>query len=256
MVRLALPRRRRGAACSQFCSCCFPQVSTRFCFDVVTRLKRPIAYCMIRPIRSPLIRPPPCVCKSGLAGKPVTKHVRLHLPRKRSGHQGVHDAAQPAWHDSGAVLAQTPEALRYALLDAHRFHRTGLRIEAKLFEHRCVRQRGCQYADVDTQRFELIVKRLAKAVDIRLGATPSFAIQRMPFSAPIAPTRIKPPAPLGEFHAEMVADIQKRHRTEPQSRLEATADQASRTRRDFRCRHWRRQGRCRDRQWRRRVVRE
>ncbi len=28
----------------------------------------------------------------------------------------------------------------------------------------------------------------------------------------------------------------------------ATADQASRTRRDFRCQHWRRQGRCRDRQ--------
>ena len=74
-------------------------------------------------------------------GKPFTKHVRLHLPRTRSGHEGVHDAVQPAWNDSGAVFEQTAEALRYALLDAHRFHRHGLRIEAELFEHRCVRGR-------------------------------------------------------------------------------------------------------------------
>src|SRR5260221_12503906 len=92
----------------------------------------------------------PCVCRSGLARKPFTKDVRLYLPRERSGHEGVHDAVQPAWNDSGAVFEQTAEALRYALLDAHWFHRHGLRIEAELFEHRCVRKPGCQYRDVDT----------------------------------------------------------------------------------------------------------
>src|SRR6202035_2094902 len=102
-------------------------------------------------------------CKSGLAGKRFTKHVRLHLPRKRSGHEGVHDAVQPAWNDSGAVFEQTAECLRYALLDAHRSHRHGLRIEAELFENRCVRKPGCQYSDVDTLRFELIVKRDRKS---------------------------------------------------------------------------------------------
>src|SRR5260221_287081 len=91
-----------------------------------------------------------CVCGSGLTLKPFTKDVRLYLPRKRSGHEGVHDAVQPAWNDSGAVFEQTAEALRYALLDAHRFHRQGLRIEAELFEHCCVRKPGCQYSDVDT----------------------------------------------------------------------------------------------------------
>jgi hypothetical protein len=70
----------------------------------------------------PLLGLRPCVCRSGLAGKPFTKQFRLHLPRKRSGHEGVQDAVQPAWNDSGAVFAQTAEALRYALLDAHRFH--------------------------------------------------------------------------------------------------------------------------------------
>src|SRR5260370_23611930 len=89
-------------------------------------------------------------CNSGLAGKPFTEHVRLHLPRKRTGHEGVHDAVQPAWNDSGAVFEQTAETLRYALLDVHRFHRHGLRIEAELFEHGCVRKPGCQYRDVDT----------------------------------------------------------------------------------------------------------
>src|SRR5260370_5541938 len=86
----------------------------------------------------------------GLAGKPFTNQVRLDFPRKRSGHEGVQDAVQPAWNDFGAVFNQTAEALRYALLDAHRFHRHGLRIEAELFEHRCVRQPGCQYSDVGT----------------------------------------------------------------------------------------------------------
>src|SRR6266404_6051123 len=85
-----------------------------------------------------------------LLRKPFTKQVRLHLPRKRSGHERVQDAVQPAGNDSGAVFEQTAEALRYALLDAHRFHRHGLRIEAELFEHRCVRKPGCQYSDVDT----------------------------------------------------------------------------------------------------------
>src|SRR6266478_5580352 len=82
-------------------------------------------------ITRPLLGLGPRAC--GLAGKPFTNHVRLHLPRKRSGHEGVHDAVQPAWNDSGAVFEQTPEALRYALLDAHRFQRHGLRIEAELF---------------------------------------------------------------------------------------------------------------------------
>src|SRR5258708_3500315 len=108
------------------------------------------------------------LCRSGFAGKSFTKQFRLQLPRKRSGHEGVHDAVQPAWNDSGAVFEQTAEALRYALLDAHRFHRQGLRIEAELFEHCCVRKPGCQYSDVDTYRLELILKRLAKAVHIRL----------------------------------------------------------------------------------------
>src|SRR5712671_6901986 len=90
-----------------------------------------------------------------LARKPFTKQVRLHLPRKRSGHEGVQDAVQPAWNDAGAVFEQTPEALRYALIDAHRFQRHGLRIEAELFEHRCVRKPGCLYSAVATERFEL-----------------------------------------------------------------------------------------------------
>ena len=52
----------------------------------------------------------------GLAGKPFIDHFRLHLPSKRSGHEGVHDPVQPAWNDSGTVFDQTAEALRYALL--------------------------------------------------------------------------------------------------------------------------------------------
>src|SRR5260370_10709143 len=106
--------------------------------------------------------------ESGLGGRPFVNQVRLDFPRKRRGHEGVQDAVQPAWNDFGAVFDQTAEALRYALLDAHRFHRHGLRIEAELFEHRCVRKPGCQDSDVDTYRPELIVKRLANAVYIRL----------------------------------------------------------------------------------------
>src|SRR6202035_1238248 len=86
----------------------------------------------------------------GLVRKRCTKHVRQRLPRKRSGDEGVQYAVEPAWNDSGAVFDQTAEALRYALLDAHRFHRHSLRIEGELFEPRCVRNPGCQYSDVDT----------------------------------------------------------------------------------------------------------
>src|SRR4029077_12209260 len=92
----------------------------------------------------------PSDCRRGRARERFTNHVRLYLPRKRSWHEGVHDAVQPAWNDSGAVFEQTAEALRYASLDAHRFHRHGLRIEAELFEHLCVRKPGSQYSDVDT----------------------------------------------------------------------------------------------------------
>src|SRR5438105_5404130 len=88
--------------------------------------------------------------RCGLDSKPFINQVRLDCPRKRSGHEGVQDAVQPAWNDSGAVFEQTAEALRYALLDAHGFHRHGLRIEAELFEHRSVGKHGCQYGDVGT----------------------------------------------------------------------------------------------------------
>src|SRR5258708_34165940 len=40
--------------------------------------------------------------KSGLAGKPFINQVRFDFPRKRSGHEGVQDAVQPAWNDFGA----------------------------------------------------------------------------------------------------------------------------------------------------------
>ena len=66
---------------------------------------------------------------------------------------------QPAWNDSGAVFEQPAEALGYALLDAHRFHRHGLRIEAKLFEHRRVREPSCRCTDGRHLEVELIVKR-------------------------------------------------------------------------------------------------
>src|ERR1700731_3014195 len=101
--------------------------------------------------RPSVIRPLPARLQwSGLAGKAFPKQVRQHFPRKRSGDEGVQYAVEPAWNDSGAVFDQTAEALRYALLDAHRFHRHSLRIEGKLFDHRCVRNPGCQYSDVDT----------------------------------------------------------------------------------------------------------
>src|SRR5258706_9772809 len=167
----------------------------------------------------PLSGRPASTCNSGLAGKPFTKHVRLHLPRKKSGHEGVHDAVQPAWNDSGAVFEQTAETLRYALLDAHRFHRHGFRFKAELFEHRCVRKPGCQYSDVDTSRFELIVKRLAKAVYIRLRGSVIRHTGNAGFRTHCPREHQAAPPPLDEFRAEVVGDVQMRHRTDPQGRL-------------------------------------
>src|SRR5207245_4354076 len=136
-----------------------------------------------------------------------TKQVRLHLPRKRSGHEGVQYAVQSAWNDSGAVFEQTAEALRYALLDAHRFHRHRLRIEAELFEHRCVRKPGCQYSDVDTYRFELIVKRLAKAVYIRLRGSVIRHTRNAAFRTHRPRADQAAPPPLGEVRAKVQADV-------------------------------------------------
>ena len=117
-------------------------------------------------------------------------------------------------------LSRTAEALRYALLDAHRFHRHGLRIEAELFEHRCVRKPGCQYCDVDTQRFELMLKRFAEAMYIRLRASVIRHIGNAVFRTHCPHEDDSAPAPLGEFRAEMVSNIQMGHRVEPQRLLE------------------------------------
>src|ERR1700694_4255078 len=65
-------------------------------------------------------------------GNPFPKQVRLDPPRKKSGHEGIHQAVQPAGNDSGTIFDQTAEALRYALLDAHRFQWHRLRVEAEL----------------------------------------------------------------------------------------------------------------------------
>ncbi len=64
--------------------------------------------------------------------------------------KGVHDPVQSARNDPGPVYPQRVKALGYALLHAQRLHRHGLRIEAELFEHLCIRKPGCQYSDVDT----------------------------------------------------------------------------------------------------------
>src|SRR5229473_2346881 len=154
--------------------------------------------------------------RCGLDSKPFINQVRFDFPRKRSGHEGVQDAVQPAWNDFGAVFAQTAEGLRYALLDAHRFHRHGFRFKAELFEHRCVRKPGCQYSDVDTSRFELIVKRLAKAVYIRLRGSVICHTGNAGFRTHRPREDDSAPAPLGEFRAEMVGDVQMCHRTDPQ----------------------------------------
>src|SRR5882724_5300832 len=154
--------------------------------------------------------------RCGLDSKPFTNQVRLDFPRKRSGHEGVQDAVQPTRNDFGAVFDQTAEALRYALLDAQRFHRHGLRIEAELFEHRCVRKPGCQYSDVDTERFELKVKRFAKAVDIRLRSSVIRHNGNAVFRTHGPREDDSAPAPLAELLAEMVGDVQMSHRTKSQ----------------------------------------
>src|SRR6266478_5564072 len=161
----------------------------------------------------------PSDCRRGPDRERFTNHVRLHLPRKRSGHEGVHDAVQSARNYSGPVFPQRVKALGYALLHAHRFHRHGLRIEAELFEHLCVRKPGCQYSDIDTPRFELIVKRLAKAVYIRLRGSVIRYTRNAVFRTHCPHEDQSAPPPLGEFRAEMVTDVQMRHRIEPQSRL-------------------------------------
>src|SRR5712672_4731320 len=157
--------------------------------------------------------------RCGLDSKPFINQVRFDFPRKRSGHEGVQDAVQPAWNDFGAVFAQTAEGLRYALLDAHRFQRHGFRFKAELFEHRCLRKPGCQYSDVDTSRFELIVKRLAKAVYIRLRGSVICHTGNAGFRTHCPREHQAAPPPLGEFRAEVVGDVQIRHRTDPQGRL-------------------------------------
>src|SRR5438132_12915858 len=157
--------------------------------------------------------------RCGLDSKPFINQVRFDFPRKRSGHEGVQDAVQPAWNDFGAVFAQTAEGLRYALLNAHRFHRHGLRIEAELGEHRCVRKPGCQYSYVDTQRFDLIVTRLAKAVYMRLRGSVSRHTRNAAFRTHRPREDQAAPPPLGEFRAKVVGDVQMCHRTHPQGRL-------------------------------------
>jgi len=55
------------------------------------------------------------------------------------------------WNDSGAIFEQTVEALRYALLDAHRFHRAMVFGSKPNFSSTGVFVTpGCQYSDVDT----------------------------------------------------------------------------------------------------------
>src|SRR5258707_14943023 len=88
--------------------------------------------------------------KSGLAGKPFIYQVRLDFPCKRSGHEGVQDAVEPAWNVFGAVFDQAAEGLRYALLVVHRFHLLGFQLEPGLFEHRLVGKPGLPYGDVTT----------------------------------------------------------------------------------------------------------
>src|SRR5207245_6722684 len=92
-------------------------------------------------------------------------------------------------------------------------------VEPKLGQHRRVCQRGRHDGNVDAPRLELVVERFPETVDIRLGATvirqernPNFRAHR-PYEDKAAP------ASLGEFRAEMVGDVQMRHRIEPQSRL-------------------------------------
>ena len=154
-----------------------------------------------------------------LARKRFTQHLCCHRPFHESWHKCVHEAIQSARNYSGPVFPQRVKALGYALLHAHRLHRHGPRVEPKLGQHRRVCQRGRHDGNVDAPRLELVVERFPETVDIRLGATvireernPNFRAHR-PYEDKAAP------ASLGEFRAEMVGDVQMRHRIEPQSRL-------------------------------------
>src|SRR5258707_11379754 len=74
--------------------------------------------------------------RCGLDSKPFINQVRFDFPRKRSGHEGVQDAVQPAWNDFGAVFAQTADGLSYELPYANWFNRYGYWIESDLIVYR------------------------------------------------------------------------------------------------------------------------
>jgi hypothetical protein len=110
----------------------------------------------------------------------------------------------------------------------------------RLASTRRVCQRGRHDGNVDAQKLELVVERFPETVDIRLGATvirqernPNFRAHR-PYEDKAAP------ASLGEFRAEMVGDVQMRHRIEPQSRLKQLPIELQELSRIW-CWHWRRQ---------------
>src|SRR6267142_3387212 len=158
-------------------------------------------------------------CRCGLARERFTQELRCHCPFDGSWHNCINEAVQSAGNYSGPVFPQRVKALGYALLHAHRLQRHGPRVEPKLGQHRRVCQRGRHDGNVDAPRLELVVKRFPETVDIRLGATvirqernPNFRAHR-PYEDKAAP------ASRGEFRAEMVGDVQMRHRIEPQSRL-------------------------------------
>ena len=48
--------------------------------------------------------------RCGLDSKPFINQVRFDFPRKRSGHESVQDAVQPAGNDFGAVLPMPDDA--------------------------------------------------------------------------------------------------------------------------------------------------
>jgi len=54
-------------------------------------------------------------------GKPFTNQVRFDFPRKRSGHGAFKMRFSRPGMTLERFLRKTAEALRYALLDAHRF---------------------------------------------------------------------------------------------------------------------------------------
>jgi hypothetical protein len=89
------------------------------------------------------------------------------------------------------------------------------------------------------------VKRFSETVDIRLGTTvirhernPNFSAHR-PYEDKAAPVS------LSEFRAEMVGDVQMRHRIEPQSRLKQLPIKLQELARTSSAGIWRRQARCR-----------